>query len=153
MAENTSREITQLTIATAFIPEMREDIKELVRAIKGNNGNLGISARLAQNEGVVADLNNRMNQFTHSCERHRKETNDIINDRFDKLLNQLNSVSNKKIDQLVEKGRINEEEAREIRKDKRKFSFEFKKDFLMFIYGVAAGVAFRVIELIVSLFF
>jgi hypothetical protein len=152
MTENMSRDITQLTIATANIPEMREDIKEIMRAIKGNNGNLGISARLAQTENAVVDLDRRMNHFSGSCERHRKETNDIINDRFDKLLDQLNSVSNKKIDQLVEKGRINEDEAREIRKDERKFRFEFKKDFRVFLYGVAAGVAFRVIELIIGLF-
>ena len=152
MTESMSRDITTLTIATAYIPEMREDIKELVRAIKGSNGDLGVIARQSQLEGIVANHERRLDHFTNSCERHRKETNDIINDRFDKLLAQLNQVSNKKIDQLVEKGRINEEEAREIRREKRLFGFDLKKESLMFLYGVLAGAAPKIIELIIGLF-
>ena len=58
-----TEELVELKLAVAPVPEIQDDVKELVRAIKGNNGNVGLVARVAQVEKTVGDQCNDLGEF------------------------------------------------------------------------------------------
>jgi hypothetical protein len=134
-------QITNLAIATAAIPEMKEDIKEVIRALKGNNGHLGVIARLAQAEKVLAHQAEEYDRIERSCALHRQETNQVINERFDRLF--------LKIEELNQQHSQREHENHD-REDKQRF--QIKRDWRAFIYGILLASVPDVIKWVVSHF-
>lgn len=116
-----TEELVELRLAVAPVPEIKEDLKELVRAIKGSNGDVGLVARVAQVEKSTIDQIRDYSQFKHSCELHRKETNDIISQRFDRLFDEIQAMNKERIHKLEEEEDAREAEGRTVRKDFRNF--------------------------------
>ena len=135
-----TEELTELKIAVAPIPEMKEDIKELVRAIKGNNGHLGVIARLAQQEQLSVRLDGELNDMRASCARHRKETNDIIDQKFDVLFTRIDEMHKERIAELEAEEDAREEEGREIRKGRRDFWI-----------GLGLGLLPKIVDFVISI--
>lgn len=134
-------EITNLLIVTAAIPEIREDLKEVMRALKGSNGRLGLVARQSQLEQQVANQRNELADFKRVYEADREKTNQLINERFDTLA--------EKIDCMKDGRALEESELRKMRKSQE---FTLKRDWRAFVYGVLAGSIMMIIERIVGLF-
>ena len=135
-----TEELTDLKIAVAPIPEMKEDIKELVRAIKGNNGHLGVIARLAQQEQLSVRFDGELKDMRASCARHRKETNDIIDQKFDVLFTRIDEMHKERIAKLEAEEDAREEEGREIRKGRRDFWI-----------GLGLGLLPKIVDFMISI--
>jgi hypothetical protein len=136
-----TNELIELKMAVSSIPEIKEDVKELVRAIKGSNGDLGLSARVAQVEKLACENHEQMASMNDRCERHRNETNQLIRDRFDKLFNTIQDNNKERISKLEEEEDAREGEHREVRKDKRNFWI-----------GVGLGLIPKIVDWILTLF-
>jgi len=116
-----TEELIELKLAIAPVPEIKEDVKELVRAIKGHNGQIGLSARVAQLEKNSDVQSKQLQDFKHHYEQELKDTKRLINDRFDNLSKELQNAHKERIAKLEEEEDQREQEQREIKKDWRKF--------------------------------
>jgi hypothetical protein len=136
-----TEELYELKLAVSGVPEMKEDVKELVRALKGNNGTVGVIARLAQVEDTLASNCQDLTEFKKNYQSDRKETKDFFNHKFDEMFAQIQKMNQDRIDKLEEEEDNREQDKRDKGKDWRKFWI-----------GLGLGVVPQLIDWLIHLF-
>ena len=136
-----TEELVELKLAVAPVPEIQDDVKELVRAIKGNNGNVGLVARVAQVEKTVGDQCNDLSDFKRQYYVELKETRSFINQRFDQMFAEIQKMNKERIERLEEEEDAREEDERASRKDLRNFWI-----------GLGLGLIPQMVEYLLSIF-
>jgi len=132
------RNVNELAVVAAAIPEMRKDLKELVTSLRGENGNVGIVGRLSQVEQSLEESCVDYGIFKRQYNVDKKEQKDFINRKFDDLTQQFDRTNQERIEQHV-KQLEKEKTAKEVDEKER------RKDARNFRYAVAAIVITQVL--------
>ena len=135
-------DITNLLIITAAIPEIREELKELTRMLKGSNGKLGLVARLSEQERAMAYQRSQFEAFRNAHKEEHEKLHTLINDRLDELTKAIECVQ----DEICREERV-------IASESRKNKFTLKRDWRAFLYGLATAGGVLVLERLISTVF
>jgi len=134
-----TEEIVELKLAVAPIAEIKSDVKELVRAIKGNNGNIGLNARMVNVEKSLGDHDKIIAAMKDHCERNREDMNEMVGEKFDELIAKFEELDSDHKERLEKEKEIQEADKRDRKKQGRNFW-----------YGLGLGIVPQALEWIVS---